>query len=886
MLMSSQIENPFLNNISKTHHIDRSSEKPIEINQLNVAKYFKNVYIIVKKNNTPIPAVLYDYYIPQTVFDEVKNNLLIHKTSVKILKNNKHYDNIIMMTKEQLQPYNIFNYELENKNIVLPIFNIAYLNLLKYLEQYDSTNTLETIYKTVTLNTYFQVPEFNVGSNNFLCEIISSLDETKYWTHNYNCLLNITDKFTKRQFSFHSARITDKNIAKVVEKLFNTEMTKKKQNENYLKEQEIKKEEYVDAASVLEKNGFSFYKISNNSQYTKQDINSLFDMLNNKQRFLLFSNLMVSKKYCHLVVNNQYILKLMKNELSKFAPLFRYLLGYAWLRLYTEECIKKTFINTNDEFIFDINTASELPVFPFNHNYPKENPYMSILVKDNELDPRNNICGVPFYEGSTSFNGTGICNLDEFKLRFNIFCTSNPNNNIVEGFDFEKYKVGITGSIITACLQRNHPLMSVFTNTDTLTEKFNNYFNEYYANSDVDVMFIAKDHNTFIDNVKAFYENVTSNLCRINTYAKPEHVKLSLHKLVYLFVSEDFINKNINLDSKIKNKITYVSEHIEDENIKELFKPYYLKMIKKKMTELTKDLSADEIIKLKQKYPDIFNVDNIAFRVYINKSNEKIENTLFTKFTKDIDLEFTYKYSISSPYLNHNLELFPVKYDDFFSVVSTFHLPCVRGYYNGSNVYMTPSCISAHLTFMNLDYKYIVGTKDPFSIINKNRMRGFGTWLNSTEKQHFMTYSSSIPFWKQLYSVSKKSSKSVLSKNILGPINMNSKLYHPRLYNTDNYDDCMYVELTNRYDDTKLPVPLYENDDNKRMHILKGFFPGCINITEVNYNKLATIDKNGCVNPVKKWIINSTWEIYESEYCEKEEHKTSDNKPSIFSKLK
>jgi hypothetical protein len=69
--------------------------------------------------------------------------------------------------------------------------------------------------------------------------------------------------------------------------------------------------------------------------------------------------------------------------------------------------------------------------------------------------------------------------------------------------------------------------------------------------------------------------------------------------------------------------------------------------------------------------------------------------------------------------LNHKLELFPIKQDDFMNVVSSFHLPCVRGYYDGNDVYMTTSCVIAHMTLMNIDYKYFTGTKDSYDIILK-----------------------------------------------------------------------------------------------------------------------------------------------------------------------
>lgn len=47
---------------------------------------------------------------------------------------------------------------------------------------------------------------------------------------------------------------------------------------------------------------------------------------------------------------------------------------------------------------------------------------------------------------------------------------------------------------------------------------------------------------------------------------------------------------------------------------------------------------------------------------------------------------------------------------------------------------------------MNIDYKYVAGSTDPMEIINKNRMRGFGTWLNETEIKDLIKYSLHVPF--------------------------------------------------------------------------------------------------------------------------------------------
>lgn len=922
------IENPFLNNQTTITHYDESEGKSVEIEQTNVAKYFTHVYLLVKKNNESIPSEFYDWQVSKEIYEQVSSKLLIHKTSVKVLKNKAHFDSIIMLSDEQLKPFNIFNYELGAKNIVIPVFNIAYQNILQYLEQYESNDTLQSIYNIKVLNKYFGVEDSNFKANEFICQIINNLEESQYWTNYYNTLINMSKKFKQRTISFQSSRMTDKNLASIVKKIFDSKVTTNAGKEDYIKELDFKskKDNYVDVSSVIDKKGYRLYRVGAKSEFTREDINQLFSVLNEKQRFLMFANLMASKKYCHLVLNNEHILQTMKSELENFAPLFKYLMSYAWIRFYLEECIKKTFVKTTDDFIFDINTASKLPIFPFNHAKPKENPYMPLLVSDSDLKPNENLCGIQDY--GTLYGPQGICNLDEFKIRMNIFCTGNPNNNLFEGFDFAKYKVGITGSLITACIQKFHPLMSRFANCDTQTEKFTNYFNEYYANSDVDVMFMTKDNFEFVENVREFHNQLILNVCKFNApYAEPAHVKLVLNKLGYLFVNEEFINKNIQFDEslQITNKTKYVIENINDDKVKSQFLPYYKQLCIQKYNEMVKDYSDEEIVQLKKKYPDIFLLDGVDFRVYVNRNtnkfkssdktfkptsshdeenseeqedlNDNIEPNVETQHEPvgEIDLVFTYKYKIESPHLNHSLELFPVKYDDFFSIVARFHLPCVRGYYNGSNVYLTPSCISAHMTYMNLDYKYITGSKDPFDIINKNRMRGFGTWLNSDEKKLLVKYSREVPFWNNLYLIDSSSSENEASKNVFGPLSMNHKLFRPRLYNMDSFVNAMFVDTANRYNDsTATPMSF---DNNKGMSIYTQEKFNSIPIKEINWDSFVSIDREGYIVPLKKWVIASTWDIYNSEYKKNEfkknttdtvsnlEKNIGEQKPSVIKKM-
>ena len=75
------------------------------------------------------------------------------------------------------------------------------------------------------------------------------------------------------------------------------------------------------------------------------------------------------------------------------------------------------------------------------------------------------------------------------------------------------------------------------------------------------------------------------------------------------------------------------------------------------------------------------------------------------------------------------------------------------------------------------------------------------------------------------------------------PITVNSKLITYKLYNiisSNNYN-------INTIDDNN-------NKNDIDLHI--------INIDNINYNLFVCINKNGNVEPIKKWIIETTWNYY------------------------
>lgn len=726
--------NPFNNSITV---YDESINEEVVIDILNVAKYFKHIYCLCAlDNNISIETSIFiNNNIDTELLKKTINKMVLYKTNISILKNTIHYGNICYCPKDIIIDANKFGYEFNDNYekdyiLILPIYNISFLNLQKYIDNINGLVTFNKFYDIMIINNYFGDNINNELAKLKINSMINNLDETKYWELSYNCMPNITKLFDSRKFNFNIIR-TSANITNILEKIDNSPI-----KENYI-EQIFNRRNYVDPSEIINKKGYKLYWKVWNCDYKNEDINKLFNIFddnNQRYKYLLFSNLCISKKYCHLVINNETIIKMMTPIIHQNINLYTYLFGYAWLRFYFEETINRFRVKTNDMYIFDINTASQLPVFHFDHKNPHNNPYCPILVASKSLNPEFNIGGVIC--NTDKDLDRRICTLDEFKQKINVFISGNKNINLLNNINFKELKIAITGSIMTACSQYKHPLMNIFQQIPE-NERDKRFFDEYYYELDIDVMVMSKTIYEFLDITKSFHEKILLNCCQY-LEAEPEHIKYKLLRNTYLFVSSEFIKEHI-----CNDKITYevIVKGLELKLIIKLFVPYAKKMHDIECNKKLEGLTEEQQLKLMDKYAElfIFEEDCLVVKLKDTKTNttminkkplesefsqEEIEMILNSNnnldeekiniiipMTDGLGFSDGFKARITAPQLNHDFELFPVFKDDFMNTVANFHMPCVRAYYNGENVYMTPSFVSAHMTLMNIDYKYFAGSK-------------------------------------------------------------------------------------------------------------------------------------------------------------------------------
>ena len=916
---SKTIINPLLKNKFEIEVDDET----VQINTKNISRFFSKLYILCPLSNFEVDKEIYSRNITESKFNELGSKLVLSEASIKLIKNFNHGHNAVIVNSAEIQKFNHFGYPIEGKIVVLPIFDVSYLNLQNYIKLYQGHYLLEDLYNVIVLNKYFsEKTKVNFNSQIYISEIIKNLDEPNYWYRKYNCLLNISKQFNSRKFRIsriHNIKDSDaRNAIKDFEKETESETG------DYLK-MIFNNKNFVDAASAIQRKGYKLYKISKKTEMTKDDINALFDQLNTIQSYHLFSHLMVSKKYSHLVVNNEKLLTKMSNMIKYFPDLFKYLLGYSWLRFYMEESIKKTWIEKNDEFIFDINTASKLPVYPFSLDDIKSNPYVALMVDDGII-PEHNLGGISFFTPSNNqFENTlnkGITDLNGFVRRMNLFISGNSSNNIFANLDWNEVGMGISGSIMAACLQERHSLLALFkgknnyNNTSDFDLDYNRYFNEYYAEADVDVM-IKSDHPLdFIKKSKTIFNQVVVNICGFNpSNADPSHVKMKTIRTVFLFVSKRFIEENI-----VNESISYefIVSNLKEDNVIKLFRKYFEKKTKDFYKEMFQEYSKEEVNSIKSQHHELFEhrdpvyfddnetvyfEDNeTVYQVVVSDNNKNIvdvESSLSdeenkkeilenikdlssskeTKYYEDLGVNISYKVKISSIHIQRQLELFSIFGEDFFSLVSKFHMPCVRAYYDGTNVYLTPSCITAHMTYMNLDYKYFAGSKDPIEIILKYRMRGFGTFLNKDELNKVVKYISQVPFWNNLYSIDL--SKSSTIKSNLGSLEYSHKLFHPRLFNAELFDfNAPYVNINDGYNNIDNLTTLTKESSNT--WLIKQFSQE-FSKSQIDLSKFKTINKDGFIKPFEKWVIDAYLQYNKSIYynvLNKEESKANEKEIS------
>ncbi len=860
LLKDNEIINPF--------YVGQGGGNIKELNWGDIHRNYNSLIIITTTNYSEFN--LDNFFKEIITDDDIKNMPLIYyRAPINILKNKDHYFRANVIAKKYLSKLFSFG-DFNESEIVLSIFEMNEENTRKYCELYKLSDNISEISKSVDMIDYYLYdPKIhkNVNYNN----ITSKLKDSDYWKNRDNLDINLTDSFVSREFN--NQRTGTNNIVVLIDrnnktkKIENVNKIIKNGDKEYIKngdkeyiengdKEYIKKgdKEYIntdhmenidhngsgdhnasgdftDSLTLIrhKQNGRNFYATIPDTNYTNDDIFDLFNRIeDDKLKYDLLNNMLVSKEYCHLVVNNYKVLDSLKNMFNKYKGVFKYTLGYSWLTFYLEENVTRTKSTKYSRFSFDINTASRLPVFPFVYSDIKQNPYITALIDDSEII-LGNLYGLSCVD---NYDGYGICDFDTFKRRFNIFASHDASIDPLKGLNWDKFAV--SGSAIPACLQKRSPLLDelIIQSNGNDDEGFNKFARKYYDKSDIDLMTNEPSIVEFLKSVETVY-----NLLKTNLNASDDERGYEVVKTFAVSITEHFFTDFLD-DFNKTYSINITKEEFEKMTGNIILKIYlYNKYIysKNKQTsilfginspELDNKFVKDFIIPNNYESMNIYMIDSAGYDNFNNIDSDMVyrRNDLRGDFAnrfsdKDnkvvIKISENYRFKLRCKLTN--IEMFRIKDREFFNTVSRFHFPCVRGYYNGNNVHILPSCITAMMTGLNIEYKYFSGIRDPHEIVNKYLSRGFGVILNKYEINKWIEYNK----LNNIY------------KNALGEKTADNEIY--KLQNV--------------------------TEDKKKLYTLEDLKKHYNTIKNIDFTKMKTISEKGNINKYCSSYVDFCYEI-------------------------
>lgn len=823
------------------------NDNSIILSQSIIPKYFNEIYILCLLNIDDKRIVdLYYPYVKKDLYEELSNNLILYRCNINICKNENHFDKMSLFSSDKLNRFNKFNYELDDVVLVLPILNMNLISVIDYIKLYKSS-TLKEVYNLIFLSNYNSQNLNNIFTNNQIEKSIKNMDEAEYWTYSINCKLNLMslyNKQNKKRFRFDEFRSNTNNLLENFKEdklggntIDNTNKTKKIEEVNYMQFifKESKTQNFRDISKIVKYYDIPILRNNcNKFNFTYEDILKLFKSLNEKTSILLYCYLLISPDYTSLILKNKKLLIEMEDNRRKYAGLFRYLEGYSFKYLYYKECLDKNNLTENHQSVIDLETAMLYNVYPF---LPYLSPHCPLNVSE-KIMSNNNLCGFPSYNNKTLRHG-GLVDTNGWIRRFNVFCTNNSKINLFENVDFEKHKIGITGSVITACSLKRPIQLALWENIgySTFDSLWTRYFSEYYCStnnkvSDLDIMVETDCYLKFFDTCHYIHNNLVVNILNNNVHAEARHIHCNIEKSVVLYLSIDYIRDIIcssftikdELKDKFDNNLPYeiLCSNLKLDCVIKLFMPLIKKNHDRFISEKFKDYTKEELDKIKEKYPIYFDFsEENKYIIYLNdKGSFNTVNNVKSKYNlsendiikllsyyknnmknvndKNLGISLGFKCKIRSVYMNHDFEIYKVKSR---MICALHHLAQVRGYFNGSKVLLCTSCIMSLLTYISPDLRWHSSNSNIWDIVLKYRSRGFGIYLSDHQINSLIEFVSNSDYWKSLYRISSSDSLKQKKKKILGFLMINSPVLRPRQICIDWYDNANYVDLTNGYDD-------------------------------------------------------------------------------------
>lgn len=859
-------------NCYNTEDIDDSNKKTIKnpffqsiesskIPKKDIYGFYKRVLVLCTKEETIIDdqtiinedeLFIFNNRITIDNIKKNKNKYTLVLGDINMVNNKYHYESLLVVEKCFLEIFNHTNISLENNELILLLIDLPQTKATEYIRLYSGSYNMDFIINNYTFLNYYGGLNSSYLQKQ-LSKVMNRLTENEYWTNSYNCKLTFTDKFRDRNFQLTSVfskkrQIAALSLSHVKKNSKNSSLFKILEKDNvinnsdgYTKYLTLKKE-YNDMSSAIKNGGYNLYNISNPTLLiTKTQMTDWFKVMNNtKLRFDMFNALLLSKDYCHMALNNKDILQIMTPIIKKAMPFYKYLFGYSWMYMYLESSIVKTYATKSSRFVFDIDTASNLPFFPYSFDSPYSNPYLSSMLLDlKDANLKKNIMGLKM---DKNWKDYGIDTLNNFKRKLNIFTTNSEDSDLFEGLDWSCF--AITGSLMSALIPKKS-LLTEGVPGNTESEKFKNYILKYYKNSDIDMMCNEKSIFVFMDKVKELLSVLKININNLNNIDESSPFSIVEKRPLTITVHIDYIKtmgdsqdiiKNIKknrikdkffqiyINNKIKNSDLLRTKYKDNNNI--LYEYFFEPKTRRDMTII---ITTDKLVPYESEsniYIKMSDVDKT-----INPEND----------FAGLIISETSRFIISSEFMVRDIEIYRSRYKNYFSTVFNHHLGNVTSYYNGENVYMLPEAIVSYMTGINLLYKYIAGSVDPSDIIVKNRKRGYGIVLNTKEINYISNYCKNSSDYKWMF----EQNDDGLYKVPFGGLTLKNKLFDCDEDVLDDLSEKQYINNT--------------SDIHEYYHTNYNYNES---LSDVKFLRLNTTNNRGYIQPFKLWTLEAAYDYF------------------------
>lgn len=505
---------------------------------------------------------------------------------------------------------------------------------------------------------------------------------------------------------------------------------------------------------------------------------------------------LLSFEYCHLALK----CPLLNKVVGIYPELSGYMI-YAMRILYLEErekygCgVKPPTLAYNERFVFKLDDVEGLPYYP---KYTVDNPYF--VEPGFGMTHRQQLMLPAFIKGDRGIyqRDEAMSRMDEYtggileniKWNFDPASGGNNNNTLV--------RTALCGSAIPAIFIKNV--------LETYTESRSEYFQEYYPARAIKqkmvVVPLTQDKPLYTiessdeedgdkpDTVRIAHAQIDSDdstsfedvpvdaiigtdpkapKCEIDLSGKPtvEELERAHDHLTRIkgYKLETLVNKI--RDAIINENKEGAKKALEEKLLETIPKGFSKNDKGKEELDETKPVNEAEPIAIdgepikntltseEKEYDKFTDIDLMVetenfeiFDMVALSHYEAIKASVPIMYQdkvymKTLLTENKYKYKIYG--LPRCVEIFMV--GSIPATISKFHLAPVRAWWDGEDLHMLPTFITAAMTSVSYDMRWISCAKDLRDIVLKYFQRGFATILNKEECKNIMAYVNATPKW-------------------------------------------------------------------------------------------------------------------------------------------